>query len=139
MTPQQFQAKLAALVPPPRANLVHDAGCFANRHRLRSRIAPAPAHTVRAPTQLGLFDFNGRPLLPAPPLDLDTPRMHRRCWAHLLARVFSIDVSTCPCGGRLKIVDVVLDPDAIALHLHGARARAPPRAPPTGQLSLLPP
>jgi hypothetical protein len=54
----------------------------------------------------------------------------------LLAKVFSIDVTACPCGGRLKIVDVVLDPDAIALHLHGARA--PPRPAPAGQLSLLP-
>ena len=136
MTPQQFLAKLAALVPPPRANLVHYAGCFANRHHLRSRIAPAPAHTVRSPTQLGLFDFDGRPLLPAPPLDLDTPRMHRRCWAHLLARVFCTDVTLCPCGGRLKIVAAVLDPGEIALHLHGARA--PPRPTPPGQLSLLP-
>jgi hypothetical protein len=87
--------------------------------------------------QLRLFDFAGKPLLPSPALDLDAPRMHRRSWAHLLARVFAIDVTTCPFGGRLKIVDVVLDPDAIALHLHGARA--PPRPPPTGQLSLLPP
>jgi hypothetical protein len=76
------------------------------------------------------------PLLPSPTLDLDAPRMRRRCWAHLLARVFAIDVTTCPCGGRLMIVDVVLEPDAIALHLHGARA--PPRVPPLGQLSLLP-
>jgi hypothetical protein len=35
----------------------------------------------------------------------------------------------------LKIVDVVVDPDQIALLLHGARA--PPRPPPRGQLSLL--
>jgi hypothetical protein len=68
---------------------------------------------------------------------LDAPRMRRRSWAHLLARVFSIDVTTCPCGGRLKIVQVVLGPDEIALHQHGARA--PPRQPPLGQLSLLPP
>jgi hypothetical protein len=36
----------------------------------------------------------------------------------------------------LKIVDVVVDPHEIALHLHGARA--PPRPSPPGQLSLLP-
>jgi hypothetical protein len=135
MTPHQFLAKLCALVPPPHQNLVRYAGCFANRHHLRTRIAPAPEHTVRSPTQLALFDFTGKPLLPTPAFD--GPRMHRRGWALLLARVFSIDVTTCPCGGRLKIVEVVLAPDAIALHLH--RARAPPRAPPLGQLSLLPP
>jgi hypothetical protein len=54
----------------------------------------------------------------------------------LLAKVFAIDVTSCPCGGRPTILEVVLDPDAIALHLHGARA--PPRPPPLGQLSLLP-
>lgn len=139
MTPQQFIAKLAALVPPPHANLVHYAGCFANRHHLRSRIVPAPAHTVRSPTQLRLFDFAGKPLLPTSPTsepELDTPRMHRRSWACLLARLFAIDVTTCPCGGRLKIIEFVVDPDAIARHLLGARA--PPRPPPLGQLSLLP-
>jgi hypothetical protein len=50
--------------------------------------------------------------------------------------VFAIDVTTCPCGGRLKILAAVLDPDEIAVHLHGARA--PPRPSPPGQLSLLP-
>jgi hypothetical protein len=38
--------------------------------------------------------------------------------------VSSIDVTTCPCGGRLTIVEVVVDPDAIALHLHGANTFA---------------
>jgi hypothetical protein len=136
MTPQQFLAKLAALVPPPRANLVHYAGCFANRHHLRSRIVPKPDVVALPPVQLRLFDFAGNPLLPSPALEPDAPRMHRRSWAHLLARVFSCDVTTCTCGGRLKIVEVVLDPDSIALHLHGARA--PPRPSPPAQLSLLP-
>jgi hypothetical protein len=140
MTPAQFLSKLAALVPPPHQNLVRYAGVFANRHHLRPRIVPAPELTVRPPTQLRLFDFAGEPLLPTrstPEPKLDALRMYRRSWACLLARVFAIDVTTCPCGGRLKIVEVVVDPDAIALHLHGARA--PPRPPPHGQLSLLPP
>jgi hypothetical protein len=136
MTPQQFIAKLAALVPSPHANLVHYAGVFANRHHLRSRLVPKPDVTPVAPVQLRLFDFAGKPLLPTPALELDAPRMYRRSWSWLLARVFAIDVTTCPCGGRLTILEAVLDPDAIALHLRGARA--PPRAPPLGQLSLLP-
>jgi hypothetical protein len=52
------------------------------------------------------------------------------------ARSFSTDVTTCPCGGRLKPLGTVLTPEDIAAHLHGARA--PPRPPPPGQLSLLP-
>jgi hypothetical protein len=85
--------------------------------------------------QLPLFDFAGKPLSATAEQHLDAPAMTRRSWSCLLARVFAVHL-TCPCGGSLKIVDVVLDPDAIALHLHGARA--PPRAPPPGQLSLLP-
>jgi hypothetical protein len=62
-----------------------------------------------------------------------TPR--RIGWASLLARVFAIDVTVCSkCGGRMKIVEVVTDPAALAKLLHGARA--PPRACPPGQLGL---
>ena len=109
---------------------------FANRHHLRSRIVPKADDVALAPVQLRLFDFAGKALLPTPALELDRATHGPALLAHLLARVFAIDVTTCPCGGRLKIVEAVLDPDAIALHLHGARA--PPRPPPHGQLSLLP-
>ncbi len=62
-----------------------------------------------------------------------TPR--RIGWAHLLARVFAVDVTVCSkCGGRMKILEVVTDPGAIAELLHGARA--PPRPCPPGQLGL---
>jgi hypothetical protein len=38
----------------------------------------------------------------------------------LLARVFPIDVSVCSlCGGPMRIVRAVTDPDAIAAELHG--------------------
>jgi hypothetical protein len=143
MTPEQFLAKLAALVPPPHQNLVRYAGCFANRHHLRPRIVPpgtgGAGVVASEPTQLRLFDFTGKPLSALAEHNLAAPRMQPRSWSWLLARVFAIDIETCPrraCRGRLKIVDVVVDPEHIALHLHGARA--PPRAPPPGQLTLLP-
>jgi hypothetical protein len=53
-------------------------------------------------------------------------------WAHLLKRVFEIDIELCPrCGGRLKIIAAIVDPqviEKILTHL-GLPARAPPRAP----------
>jgi len=56
-------------------------------------------------------------------------------WAHLLARVFAVDVTVCPkCGRRMKALEVVTDPNAIAKLLYGARA--PPRPCPPGQLQL---
>ena len=55
-----------------------------------------------------------------------SPRPRRLAWADLLARVFAIDVTVCRrCGGRMRILEVVSDPDDIARVLHGARA--PPR------------
>jgi hypothetical protein len=92
-----------------------------------------------------LLSPDGRPAWRARPLrdadtiadtDRDVPRHRRLSWARLLARVFSTDVTTCACGGRLRPLGAVLTPDDIAAHLHGARA--PPRPPPPGQLSLLP-
>ena len=53
-------------------------------------------------------------------------------WAHLLKRVFEIDIELCPrCGGRLKIIAAIVDPQVIVqilTHL-GLPARAPPRSP----------
>ena len=58
-------------------------------------------------------------------------------WAKLLARVFALDITRCrTCGGRMRVLEVVSDPDAIARILHGARA--PPAPPPLGQVLLFP-
>jgi hypothetical protein len=41
-------------------------------------------------------------------------------WANLLARVFAVDVTVCrKCGGRMRILDVVCDPDDIAFTFTG--------------------
>lgn len=55
MTPDQLLAKLAALVPPPKVHLVRYHGVFANRHRLRSVVAPSPpTPSTSPPHQLAL-------------------------------------------------------------------------------------
>ena len=138
MSPEQFLAKLVALVPPPHFNLVRYAGVFANRHHLRTQIVPTPTSSLAdaSPHQLPLFDIQGKP---RPPEPVDLVRMPRRSWSWLLAHVFAIDITHCPrrgCGGRLEIVRVVRELDEIASVLHGARA--PPRPAPPGQLALLP-
>jgi hypothetical protein len=56
----------------------------------------------------------------------------------LLARVFRLDVSVCSrCGGPMRILRAVTEPDAIATEQHGARA--PPRPSPLGQMRLFAP
>jgi hypothetical protein len=52
-----------------------------------------------------------------------SPRPRRIGWAKLLARGFALDITRCrKCGGRMRVLEVVSDPDAIARILHGARA-----------------
>ena len=132
-----FLARLAALVPPPHFNLVRYYGVFANRHKLRPHITP-DADREQQPRQLTLFELRaGHEVASIGARDHTTsPGPGRIRWATLLARVFKVDVSTCPrCQGPMRMLDAVTDPDKIALHLHGARA--PPRPSPPEQLSLL--
>ena len=98
--PLDFLGKLAALVPQPRAHLVRYAGVFAPNHKLRAVVVPAP------------------------PLDENTPCIHatdepspastkrRQSWAQLMARVFEKDVRQCPrCGkGPMQTIAVITQP-----------------------------
>jgi hypothetical protein len=86
------------------------------RHRVKLDFDPAESSPTSSPTS--------------------SPRPRRIGWAKLLARVFALDTRCRKCGGRMRVLEVVSDPDAIARILHGARA--PPAPPPPGQLLLLP-
>ncbi|MGQ6516197.1 transposase, partial [Serratia sp. IR-2025] len=131
-----FIAKLAALVPPPRAHLTRFHGVFAPNANLRAQLTPSGR--------------GKRPASDAVPVDVSahdeprSPEQKRRAmsWAQRLKRVFSIDVTTCAhCGGAVRIVASIEDPKAIRAILahfekHGAleqahyrpAARAPPPA-----------
>lgn len=119
--PLTFLARLAALVPAPYQNQRRFYGLFAARHRLRARVVP----TSSPP---------GADLAAAPPV---APRRPARMgWADLLRRVWNIDALRCDdCGGRLRPIAVVHDPDAItailaALHASPHRTSDTARAPP---------
>ena len=50
-------------------------------------------------------------------------------WAERLKRVFDIDISVCPlCGGTLRVIADVTDPDAIQTILAHLKQREPPDA-----------
>ena len=50
-------------------------------------------------------------------------------WAERLKRVFDIDISVCPlCGGTLRVIADVTEPDAIQTILAHLRQRAHPDA-----------
>ena len=50
----------------------------------------------------------------------------RLSWARLLKRVFDIDIERCACGGKLKIITVIEQPDVIARMLTHLDLSAPP-------------
>jgi hypothetical protein len=122
LSPTELIEKLAALVPPPRTNLIRYHGVLAPAATDRDRIVPGPSPLTAvedAVTAGG--DATG-----------DTPRRHRVEWAKLLARVFQVDVTCCPaCGGSMKIIAALTSPASIrkVLDALGLPSRAPPVAP----------
>ena len=89
-------------------------GVFAPNCKLREHIVPRHQPTAKAPD---------KPLAPM-------------TWMQRLKRVFSIDIETCPkCGGKLRVIACIEDPDIIAKILEHIRTRdesqpSQPRAPP---------
>ncbi len=138
LDPLTFIARLAALVPRPRAHLVTYHGLFAPAAPLRSRVVPPPPEDVAAPAVPPATSVPcTHPSLPGnarrkPPAQ----KRHRYSWAELLRRV---DVFLCESGGRRRLLAAILDPDSIRrilLHLGlaadppaVAAARPPPAAP----------
>ena len=130
--PIDFIAKLAALVPPPRAHLTRFHGIFAPNANLRAQLTPAGRG--RRPA--------GAPADSSAPADDRSPAERRRSmtWAQRLKRVFGTDLTTCvQCGGAVRIVASIEEPKATRASLahfakHGAleaaHFRPGPRGPP---------
>ena len=125
LSPDELLEKLAALVPPPRLNLVRYHGVLAPNAVDRAQIVPGPKEEVKEEVEMSPESTSEGDPTPA-------QRRHRLAWAVLLARVWAIDVTECPaCGGRMKILAAVTDPCSIRRYLEGVGlpARAPPIAP----------
>lgn len=93
--------KLAALVPPPRKNLVRYHGILAPHAKNRDKVVPKKPEEEELRKTRGL----GK---------------NRLLWAALLARTFNLNMEICPdCGGRMRIVATVTDPASIKRYLDG--------------------
>jgi len=122
MGPPVCLKTLAALVPPPRLNLIRYHGVLAPAAADRAQIVPGP----RSLTEASVSGSCDQATPEAP------PRRHRVEWARLLARVFQVDVTTCDaCGGHMKVIAALTDPSAIRKYLDhvGLPSRAPPLSP----------
>jgi hypothetical protein len=135
--PLEFVEKLAALVPPPRFNLVRYSGVLAPAARLRARVVPEgpdPRAAVSShPACPGRDGEQAPPLAGAPtsPGERKRPRPRNYSWAELMRRVFLVDVLACPeCQGRMRILAAIHAPEAIRAILDclGLPSRSPPVA-----------
>ena len=112
--PLDLVARLAALVPAPYLALRRFHGVFAPHHHLRALIVPTP--TADSPV----------PVAPKRPGSMN--------WADLLMRVWAVDALKCPfCGGRMRVIAAIHDPDAITAILaavHSDRWLIPATGPP---------
>ena len=104
--PVEFIAKLAALVPPPRAHLTRFHGVFPPNATWRAQLTPS-GRGKRPPTDEEPTGANS---------DHRSPDEKRRSmtWAQRLKRVCKIDVNACGhCGGTVRIVASIEEPKAI--------------------------
>jgi len=132
--PVDLIGKLAALVPPPRFNLVRYHGVLAPSARWRSRIVPVesqdgddsrscPGCSGKEGTTGGRGKRHENP-----------GKIHSRnySWAELMKRVWGFDVLRCDtCGGRMRILCAINPPEATKkiLDCLGLPSRPPPISP----------
>jgi len=117
MTPLEFLARLAAILPAPRLALRRQLGIFSSGSPDRRKVMPAP-----------VLRQSCHP----------TSSAHTRIpWAELLRRVWDLDALRCDrCGGRMKPVALVQDRAEAERYLRqtgqymplpaAARSRGPP-------------
>ncbi len=112
--PTAFVARLAALLPPPRWHMTRFFGALASGSSVRRAVIPEPPDPTTAD-------------LPVAP---KRPRRMRR--VQLLRRVFFVEPLSCPCGGTLRSLGIIRDPDIVQAILaaivpsNPAPAHAPP-------------
>jgi hypothetical protein len=119
--PIELMERLAALIPPPRHNLVRYHGVLAPNAKLRAQVVQYGRPKATAE------DFH-------PP---GATRGQRERWAELMRRTFGLDVLACDrCGGRFELVATILEPRVARRILEHLKlpslppAQAPPRDPP---------
>ena len=128
LSPLELCEKLAALVPPPRANQVEYAGVLAGTAAWRGEVVPkvpsstAAEEAARAARRL-VKRAAGVAVRAHPP---ERPAS----WAELLRRVFGVDGWSCPeCGKAMTLRTVVVGPVVSGRVVRSLlRSRGPPAA-----------
>jgi hypothetical protein len=128
-----FLSKLAALVPRPRHNLVRyhgvlARGCRQPNAKIRKLIVPKNNKRLVKKVE-GKGDDKKHKMAEetASQDELVAPLT----WAQRLKRVFDIDITLCPfCGGTMRVIADITDPDLIQKILDHIRGPPRPQPPP---------
>jgi hypothetical protein len=133
MDPLSLVSRLAAAVHPPRFHSIRYAGVLAAAAKWRPLVVPPPQPQATAAP--GAEDACHS--LPMAKDKKARPLTHR-CgyipWQRLM-RQLGIEVETCPrCGGKMKVIALVRDPEGIARYLRhlGLPTEEPTMAPARG-------
>ena len=131
--PLELIEKLAALVPPPRFNLIRYSGVLAPSASWRSLIIPLGPKSVDCfSSHPGCLDDKHSDSATEQSQNILSCRPRRYAWAELLKRVFSVDVLKCDrCGARMRILCAINPPGAIQkiLDCLGLPSKPPPISP----------
>ena len=130
MRPEEFLARLVALIPPPRFPLVRYHGVFAPNSPWRGAIVPGPRRVHHRD--------RGRPRASVARCEAAASEsgvnagvcLTRWDWATLLRHVWGVDALACPrCEGRMRFIAVIRDRAVIErILLHLGLPHEPPRA-----------
>ena len=127
-TPTEFLEKLVALVPLPKFHLTRYYGVFSPASPHRKNLPDRPTQSVKNTSETPDTEAPHKSKLTGG----KKGGKRRTGWAALLRRTFHIDVLHCSqCGGRMKLVEVVMSGDRIrdTLVAIGVSPRPPPIAP----------
>lgn len=134
MDPLSLLCRLAAMVPPPRLHTVRYAGVLSSASKWRSFVIPPPPPP----------DPAAGPETDEGPRPKGGKRSRYWRWAELLRRTFGLDPEICGrCGGPMKVVALVTEPESISRTLRsiGEPTDPPPlsaaRGPPYYQSRVL--
>ena len=124
--PLDFMARLAALVPKPRVNLIRFHGVFAPNSHYRMTITSAKRG--KGASKIGTVHLEP---------EERTPLEQRAAmtWARRLKRVFNIDITECEkCKGSVKVIACIEDPVVIEKILNHLKAKETTESLPSTQL-----
>lgn len=128
--PLELLARLAALTPRPRINLVFYHGVLAPHARWRAAVVIYGVAAVIAPAA----KVCAGPDTPSESGAASSPARRAWTWAQLMRRALDVGVLACPaCGGRLRLIATIRDPRTIRAILLsvGVPTEVADRAPPS--------